>query len=71
MASVALHVYSDFIVNDIEAIASMTSSKKKNVLLFYIKYKIKRLENFWALQKWLNTTAVSFIFIDFIKRKIN
>lgn len=46
LASVALHVYSDFIVNDIEAIASMTSSKEKNVLLFYIIYKIKRLENF-------------------------
>lgn len=34
LASVALHVYSDFIINDIEAIASLTSSKKKNVLLF-------------------------------------
>lgn len=34
LASVALHVYSDFIVNDIEAIASMTSSKKKNVITF-------------------------------------
>lgn len=34
LANVALHVYSDFIVNDIEAIASMTSSKKKMYYFF-------------------------------------
>lgn len=38
LANVALHVYSDFIVNDIEAIASLTSSKKKNVIYFFISY---------------------------------
>lgn len=46
LVSVVLYVYSDFIVNDIEVIVLMILLKKKNVLFFYIIYKIKRLENF-------------------------
>lgn len=44
--NVVLYVYSDFIVNDIEVIVLMILLKKKNVLFFYIIYKIKGLENF-------------------------
>lgn len=46
LVNVVLYVYSDFIVNDIEVIVLMILLKKKNVLFFYIIYKIKRLENF-------------------------
>lgn len=45
LVSVVLYVYSDIIINDIEVIVLMIL-KKKNVLFFYIIYKIKRLENF-------------------------
>lgn len=46
LVNVVLYVYSDFIVNDIEVIVLMILLKKKNVLFFYIIYKIKGLENF-------------------------